>query len=91
MLSSDKAGGEPSRAYVLIGDWNRFAAAKNLEEGDIVQLWAVRVGGNLCFLLVKLSTGGGDGSGCHASVSGGTDTHQSEAQATIDHLKNEDC
>lgn len=74
-------GGEPSRAYVLNEDWDRIVTAKNLEEGDIVQLWAVRVGGNLCFLLVNLPKEGGESCGKNTSTSSGCDTHDSEAES----------
>ncbi|KAL3533990.1 hypothetical protein ACH5RR_007511 [Cinchona calisaya] len=35
--------------------WIRILNDSGLQEGDIVQLWAVRVGGNLWFVLVRLT------------------------------------
>ncbi|KAL3534359.1 hypothetical protein ACH5RR_002820 [Cinchona calisaya] len=75
LMQPNVGGGEPLIDYVLESGWNDIVKRKNLEEGDIVQLWTVRVGGNLRFLLVKLpkNGGGGDSSDGNSTLEVGID------------------
>ncbi|KAL2557993.1 B3 domain-containing protein-like [Forsythia ovata] len=49
-----KNAGSSSFSYVLNDTWGEIRTSNKLEIGDIVQLWAVRVDGELLFVLVKL-------------------------------------
>ncbi|KAL3512641.1 hypothetical protein ACH5RR_025358 [Cinchona calisaya] len=50
-----KETGNSSISLVLKGNWQLVVACNHLQPHDIVQLWAVRVGGELCFAFVVLS------------------------------------
>ncbi|KAL2541628.1 putative B3 domain-containing protein [Abeliophyllum distichum] len=50
-----KYAGPSSFSYVLNKTWGEICTDNKLEKGSIVQLWAVRVDGELLFALVKLS------------------------------------
>ncbi|KAL3534360.1 hypothetical protein ACH5RR_002821 [Cinchona calisaya] len=45
--------GENVISYVLTVNWNEIVARNNLQDQEILQLWAIRVGGNLWFVLRK--------------------------------------
>ncbi|KAI5678886.1 hypothetical protein M9H77_09836 [Catharanthus roseus] len=49
-----KDKGNISVSFVLNNTWNEIASRSYIIEGDILQLWSVRVEEKLCFLLVKL-------------------------------------
>ncbi|KAL2541616.1 Uncharacterized protein Adt_02594 [Abeliophyllum distichum] len=50
-----KNAGRSSFSCVLNNTWGEICTNNKLEKGSVVQLWAVRVDGELLFALVKLS------------------------------------
>ncbi|KAL3534317.1 hypothetical protein ACH5RR_002778 [Cinchona calisaya] len=54
LKAKKKEKNKNSRLYVLRNSWNEVVARNNLEAGQIVQLWAVRVMGHWCFSLRRL-------------------------------------
>nr|GMD59992.1 putative B3 domain-containing protein At3g24850 [Ipomoea batatas] len=49
-----KTKGASSVTYVLTTTWNKIREQSKLRSGMIVQLWAIRIDGHLCFALASL-------------------------------------
>ncbi|KAL0362730.1 UNVERIFIED_CONTAM: hypothetical protein Scaly_1228200 [Sesamum calycinum] len=50
-----KENGKTSSIYVIHGPWTSIVTRNQLKVGMVIQLWAVRIGEELCFALVNLT------------------------------------
>ncbi|CAK9157858.1 unnamed protein product [Ilex paraguariensis] len=65
-----KETGKTSSCYVINSTWRMIQKKNGLKPGMVMQLWAFRVNGELCFALVKLPRGGGGGGGVGSNGDG---------------------